>query len=345
MKIRIVCYEDPDAWILGKFAVKLHEQLIALGADSSLVRAPDDSADVNHHIAYVDYEGGDSGLNSLMVTHVDSVGKVRMLRRQLETADLAVCMSAETVADLRGAGLPREKICYVNPGHDGVIAPRRLRVGITTRLYEDGRKKESAFENVLAKIPSDDFHFIIMGAGWGGVVEEMRRHGFSVDLYPAFDLKTYREQIPTLDFYVYFGRDEGSMGFVDAVTAGVATIVTPQGFHLDVEDGITHPIDNVDDLATVLSKIAEHRRQRASRVADWSWRRYAEKHLELWRYLAGTGPNPTTPAVSRGAQDGLASLVQTPRGQTLGRRLRFLQRLVLTSIQRRLMNSPESNGQ
>jgi len=273
------------------------------------------------------------------------VGKVRMLRRQLETADLAICMSADSAADLRSAGLPREKICYVNPAHDGVIVPRRLRVGITTRLYEDGRKKEDAFERVLEKIPRDDFHFSIMGAGWGGVVEEMRRRDFSVNLYPAFDLKTYRELIPTLDFFVYFGHDEGSMGFVDAVAAGVATIVTPQGFHLDVEDGITHPIDNVDELATVLTKIAEHRRRRASRVADWSWRRYAEKHLELWQHLSHDRSVPTRLAEPKHANDGLASLASADHRRPLARRVRFFSRIVSTSILRRLMKSPESSGE
>jgi hypothetical protein len=309
------------------------------------VRSPDDHADVNHHIAYVNYEGGNRGLNTLMVTHVDSVGKVRMLRRQLETADLAICMSANTAADLRGAGLPREKICFVNPGHDGVIVPRRLRVGITTRLYEDGRKKEQAFERALSKIPRDDFHFIIMGAGWESVVEEMQRLDFSVELYPEFDLENYRKLIPTLDFFVYFGHDEGSMGYVDAIAAGVATIVTPQGFHLDIEDGITHTIDNVDQLATVMTEIREHRRERALRVSDWTWRRYAEKHLGLWQYLSGKDLTTTTSAVSEGAQDGLASLQQTLPANTLSGRLRFLHRLVLTSIQRRLMKLPESNGE
>ncbi len=73
--------------------------------------------------------------------------------------------------------------------------------------------------------------------------------------------------MPTLDYYVYFGHDEGSMGFVDAIAAGVETIVTPQGYHLDVEDGITHPIDTLDDLALTLRRIVEDRRRRVARVS------------------------------------------------------------------------------
>ena len=346
MKIRIVCYEDPDKWILGKFAIKLQEHLTALGVENSLGKTPDADADVNHHIAYVSYQDWDTGLNSLMVTHVDSVGKVRLLRRQLKTADLAICMSAQTAADLRGAILPPDKICYVHPAHDGLIAPRRLRVGITTRLYEDGRKNEASFEDMLDHIPKDDLHFVIMGAGWEAVVGQMRRRDFSVDLFSSFDLTRYQKLIPGMAFFVYFGHDEGSMGFLDAVAAGVATIVTPQGYHLDVEGGITHQIDDLDDLAATLTAIVERRRLRAAAVATWSWRRYAEKHLELWERLAGN--DPITPAGTRSAasgewRDGLASLETRPDNRLLDR-VRFLSKTLRTSVHRRLRTPTGSDA-
>ena len=346
MKIRIVCYEDPDRWILGKFARRLQEHLTALGVENSIGKTPDADADVNHHIAYVSYKDSDTGLNSLMVTHVDSVGKVRLLRRQLKTADLAICMSAQTAADLRGAMLPTDKICYVHPAHDGLIVPRRLRVGITTRLYEDGRKNEAAFEDMLDRIPKDDLHFVIMGAGWEAVVDRMRQRGFSVDLHSSFDLTRYQKLIPELDFFVYFGHDEGSMGFLDAIAAGVATIVTPQGYHLDVEGGITHHINDLEDLAATLTAIVEHRRLRADAVAGWSWQRYAEKHLELWQHLAGhalTTPAGTRSAVSGGSRDGLTSLETRPDRRLLDR-VRFVSRILRTSIHRRLRTPTGSDA-
>ncbi len=335
MKVRIVCYEDPEAWILGKFATRMCEQLKEIGVDASLGRTVDEHSDVNHHICYLSYEGWQKGLNSLMVTHVDSVGWVRLLRRQLETADLGVCMSAQTATELIGAGLPANRICYVNPGHDGVIAPRRLRVGSTTRLYEDGRKNEDAFTGILDRLPKDDLHFVIMGAGWEKVVERMAGSGFSVDLHSTFDLQRYRELIPELDYFVYFGNDEGSMGFVDAVAAGVATIVTPQGFHLDVAEGITHAIDTLDDLASTLATIVAKRQRRIARVSEWSWRRYAEKHLDLWQHLSGHDPVRRAGSGAGPGSDGLASLQKRRGGGLLGR-ARFLTKIVRTSIQRRL---------
>lgn len=338
MKVQIISYEDPNTWILGKFARKMSEYLGELKVDVTLARKPDPDADVNHHICYVNYEGFSDGINTLMVTHVDSVGKLRLLKHQLDTADLAVCMSAHTMQNLQGAGLPGNKICYVNPAHDGVLSPRRLRIGIMTRLYDDGRKNEAAFEAMLDRLPGKDLHFIIMGAGWNSVVDRMCDLGLSVELHPAFDLERYWELMPTLDYYVYFGHDEGSMGFVDAIASGVETIVTPQGYHLDVEDGITHPIDTLDDLALTLRKIVENRRRRVARVSGWSWRNYAEKHLEMWMHIAGHGPYrklAAEKAIPGSSRDGIASLQQR-RHTGLQHQARYLLKIVKTSIQRRM---------
>lgn len=338
MKVQIVSYEDPDKWILGKFARKMSEHLCDLEVDAILGREPNSDTDVNHHICYVNYDGFSAGINTLMVTHVDSFGGLRLLKNQLESADLAVCMSSHTMRNLRGSGLPWNKICYVNPAHDGVLTPRRLRVGIMTRLYEDGRKNEGAFAAMLDHLPNEDLHFIIMGDGWQTVVNRMRGLGISVEHYPSFDLERYWELMPGLDYYVYFGHDEGSMGFIDAIAAGVATIVTPQGYHLDVENGIDHSIENLNDLAETLTTIVEDRRLRVANVAEWSWRRYAEKHLELWMYLTGYAPKRGSPAdkiTARPSQDGVASL-QLAQRIGLKYRAEYLFKLMRTSIQRRL---------
>ena len=41
MRIRIVCYEDVNAWILGKFALKLCENLNAQGVNADISNKPD----------------------------------------------------------------------------------------------------------------------------------------------------------------------------------------------------------------------------------------------------------------------------------------------------------------
>ncbi|MDA8245010.1 MAG: hypothetical protein M0025_12935 [Elusimicrobia bacterium] len=305
MKVAVVCYEDPELWIFGKFAKKLIAEVSKAGVDCALVREPDPSADVNHHISYINYRGG-AGVDTLMITHVDTLHKFQMLKGQLETARMGICMSRETQRKLVSAGLPHDRLCYVNPAQDGVIKPRPLVLGITSKVHADGRKGEDAVAAFCAKASPADFRFVIMGAGWEPTIEKMRALGFAVDYYAAFDYGKYVEIVPTFDYYLYISHDEGSMGFVDALSAGVKTVVTPQGYHLDAPGGITHPVNDGADLERTLLAIAAERRARVDSVAGWTWGNYARKHIDLWRSLLEGPSAPRLPGEPY--PDGVASV-------------------------------------
>lgn len=324
MRVRLVCYEDTGSWILGKFALKLQEELRLLSVDADIAPTPDPVADVNHHIIYLDFKGAPSRLDTTMVTHIDADWKFRMLKGQAEHVAAAVCMSADTVRSLSAAGIPAGKLCYINPAHDGSIKPKAILIGITTRVYPDGRKRERLLLQLAQTIDPALFAFAIMGEGWEEIVAALRARGFSVDYRPAFDLEGYRVLIPELDYYLYLGMDEGSMGFVDALAAGIPTIATPQGYHLDPVGGLTHPFESAAELEGVFREIAEGRRMRIDSVARWTWRDYAVKHRDLWDFLlTGAGP----PRLHY--RDGVASLgmgeqVASGMGQRLTARCRFI---------------------
>ena len=142
MKVHIVCYEDVHGWILGKFALKLQEHLRPLGVAASISKQPDPRADINHHIIYYDYDGRKTTTDTVMVTHIDTDWKRERLGQQLVNAAMGICMSAETVDNLTAAGLPREKLCFVNPGHDGEMRARRTIIGITSKVQPSGCKRE-----------------------------------------------------------------------------------------------------------------------------------------------------------------------------------------------------------
>ena len=139
----------------------------------------------------------------------------------------------------------------------------------------------------------DAFHFEIIGAGWEGVIPLLESAGATVQSYPgtndgAADYKLNLERVPNFDYYLYLGFDEGSMGFLDALAAGVPTIVTPQGFHLDVNNGIAHAFSDAAELGVILEQIASERQDRINSVAGLSWNEYARQHALVWRaILAG----------------------------------------------------------
>ncbi len=285
MKVRIVCYEDVDTWILGKFAKKLNEELTKLGVDSDIAKVPNGNADINHHIIYFSYDCHKNSIDTLMITHIDSPFKLKILKKQLESAKLGVCMSLDTMQKLIDSGIPKEKLYYINPAHDEVINPRKIVIGILSKVHEDGRKQENILLRLCKKINPDDFSFKVMGSGWNEIVNKLKRMGFKVDYFENFNYDRYVELVPTLDYFFYFSFDEGSMAFMDALSAGVPTIVTPQGYHLDAIGGISYPVRTFDDIVKTFNDISNKRKVLVDSVSKWTWKNYAKEHILLWDQL------------------------------------------------------------
>jgi hypothetical protein len=311
MKIHIVCYEDLDDWILGKIARRLRDELQALGMTVGVGKVPDPSADINHHVIYWGYVDRKSTIETVMVTHIDIRGELDKVRRQLldSGVEMGICMSFEAVHRLAHFGVPRQKLCFVSPAHDGVIKPRKTLVGLTTRIYPDGCKREHLLRELAERISPNEFRFAIMGAGWEAIVRELRSSGFEVDYSDRFDFETYCRLIPSLDYYLYLGQDEGSIGFLDALAAGVPTIVTAQGFHLDVPGGITHAFESLHDLERIFLEIAAEKRARSQAVSSLTWRENARKHALVWEYLLATKAGKPIPEALKGELSELAVVV------------------------------------
>lgn len=285
--VRMVCPDD--SWILGKFADRMQAELEKKGICAEIGKEINPLADINHHIAFHMYEPVKDYRDTLMITHVDSLNKLERLKHQLTVARLGICMSKETMDNLVINGIPREKVCFVNPAQDGIIKPKKFVLGITHRNYDlvDNRKRMSALLDVCKQIDSEYFCFKIMGAGWEVIVNEMKELGFEVEYFSEFHYDSYLKLIQSLDYYLFFGFDEGSMGFLDALAAGVETIVTPQGYHLDVKEGITYPCRIMQDFIDVLLEIQSKKKRRVQSVENLNWKNYTNKHLEIWNYLLG----------------------------------------------------------
>ncbi len=282
MKINLVCNEPK--WIFHKFAVRMQENMEKAGIDVTVSDRSSEDADINHHIQFATYETYPN--DTLMITHIDCGLLFERLREQLKTAKLGICMSKETMDNLVRWGIDRQKLCYINPAHDGVIRPRKKVIGITHKTHEyDMRKRISALYEMLEGIDPGYFKFSIMGAGWTNVIKRLNEMGFETDYYPDFDMDTYISLMPTFDYYLFFGFDEGSMGYLDALAAGVKTIVTPQGFHLDNDCPIDYPCRTVKDFHDAFMDIQKDVERRTASVGDWTWENYTKKHIAIWEYI------------------------------------------------------------
>lgn len=283
IKINIVCQEQ--AWIYKKFADKLAEYLSDDSLEIMVSSESRKDVDINHHIPCLKYIPHPN--DTLMITHIDDYKKVLILKKQLECAQMGICMSKETVDKLVGYGIPRKKLCYINPAQDNIISPQKYKIGITHRCYDqyDLRKRTEAILEIVEDIDSQYFHFMIMGSGWDEIVQKLQNMGFEVTYYNDFIYEKYVNLMNEIDYYLFIGMDEGSMGYLDALAAGAGTIVTPQGFHLDVDCEIDYPCITVKQFRNAFLDLQNKRKRKVEAIKEWTWSSYANKHLEIWDYI------------------------------------------------------------
>ncbi len=294
-KLKICIVSRNDDWILGKFTRKLQEELCRLGQEAYISSEEDPEADINH---YVHFEflsriyGNGTTVRTTMITHSDCLFHKERIKYHAQNGVTGICMSSYTLNMLSICGIPRDKLCYVNPAHDGDIKPRKIVIGITYRCHSDYdlRKRDDLILQVCKQLDACFFKLRIMGDGWDETVSQLEKMGFEVDYYPDFDREIYKELMPSLDYWFFSGFDEGGMGYLDALAAGVKTIVTPQGFHLDAKGGLTYPCSTIEDFTNVLKQIQEEKRKITEAVKGWTWENYAKKHLEIWQYLTRSKP-------------------------------------------------------
>ena len=292
LRVHVVLDDDNGAWIIDKIAKRLVEHAPAFGIDATLSNKPRDDVDLNHWMSYAFANVAHATPTTMFITHLDDPYKVSLVRGELSSGvAVGICMSSYAVEELVGRGIPRESLAYVLPAHDSSVTPRRIVIGLTTRLYPDGRKREAMIVELARRMRLDAFRFDIYGQGWEKVVPRIVEAGAEVRYFDDTGdyVSNYRrivEAIPSFDYYLYLGWDEGSLGTLDALSAGVKTIVTPQGFHVDLPHGITHAVRDIEDLHAVFREIAEDRKARISSVSGLTWAEHTREHAVIWRAVA-----------------------------------------------------------
>lgn len=291
LRVRIVLSPDNGSWIIEKMANRLAAMTEKFGCVADVASAPDSNADLNHWMSYAFANVAHATPTSMLITHLDDPYKVALVRGELSGGvGVGICLSSHSRDMLIGEGIAPQSLAFVVPGHDFAPTPRRIVIGLTTRLYPDGRKREAMLVRLARAMRLDAFRFEIFGQGWADFIPQLDAAGAEIFYRPGSDdyVADYREMIDHLvrfDYYLYLGRDEGSLGTLDALAAGVKTIITPQGFHVDLPHGITHAVWDDKELLDVFRTIARERQQRLDAVAIFTWDHYARAHALIWRAI------------------------------------------------------------
>lgn len=335
MKINLLLNPANRSWIIQKIAENLAKELVALGVQTNIGESVDDTADLVHHMSWAFANTTTKQPSTMFITHLDDVYKLNQVRSTLaEKVNVGICMSSDTMTQLLGQGCAASSLYFISPAHDGRIQPRRIVVGITSRVYPDGRKREALLREVAGRMDLSPFVFRIFGLGWEPTISALEAAGAEVEYFGETsdfreDYQVLQAAIPHFDYYLYLGMDEGSLGTLDALAAGVATIVTPQGFHLDVPGGITHSVVTGEDLQRVLTEIALARQARVTAVSTLTWSVYASKHLALWTSMLLGQPTPEL-ATNTSPADGDAEAARAYRQKQAFANALSLRRLLST---------------
>ena len=301
MKINLLLNPANRGWVIQKIAEHIADELGPLGVQGTITDTPDASADIVHHMSWAFANIRTPQPSTMFITHLDDVFKLNQVRATLAAeVRVGICMSSDTMRQLAAHGCPAGSLYYVSPAHDGLVHPRRIVIGVTSRVYADGRKREALLQEVARRMDLSPFEFRIFGLGWEPTNAVLEAAGAKVTYFGETDdfrkdYETLQATVPTFDHYLYLGMDEGSLGTLDALAAGVSTIVTPQGFHLDLPEGITHPVVTADDLARAFEGIAAPVRARTAAVAGLTWAEHTLRHLAVWRALAEGRELPPLP--------------------------------------------------
>lgn len=272
--IHIVNYEKGMGLngILSKFANKLYQEVCKDKTVSvSIGDQPRDDVDIQHHVNYLQYKPNNTK-NTLMVTHIFKGYKYDAIKEALKTADVGICMSHETQAQLNGLG----KLETVLPAHDGLTRRHQI-VAILTNVYPDGCKREEMFTALAKTLDNDQWAFRIMGSGWSDILVPLVATGLNVDYFADFNYETHKQILDSSDYCLYFGKDEGSMAILDAKNAGLKLIAPNTGFHKEI--GIDYTFDSQNQLNNIFKKL------NPNPVKDWTWSKYAQEHLKIWKRL------------------------------------------------------------
>lgn len=297
MRVRVILSPQNARGIIGKMAKKLTSEVARAGADATLAAEPDADADINHWMSYA-FVGNRAGrASTVAITHIDDPYKALQVKNMLETrVDLGVCMSRDMMRALISWGVPVDRLLYILPALDRQPDPARIRIATATMIYADGRKRENLLVRLAAEFDLSPFHFEIAGVGWDAVIPKLREAGASVnwnvpvnwnapDAVYDSEHRAILDAMRSCEYYLYLGMDEGSMGTLDALALGLKTIITPQGFHLDLQGGITEPVETYEQFAEAMQRLAGERARRLASVANWTWEEYARDHLLVWNAL------------------------------------------------------------
>lgn len=287
---------DPGnaGWILEKIALRLKEQFEMNGSRVQILDSPIGTSDVvfwlyfgHRGILSLNLDTYSTLLKSTLVTHVDDSAKVNRIRNLSQVGVDLVFMSAAhslEISSMIGSPIPFFNILL---GTDLVENNRKMKIGIFSKCFPDGRKNEEWLVRLAKKVDLQDCEFVIIGTGWERIRKVLEGSGALVKLYdgnqyPYPDYSEFPAFYKLLDLYLYTGFDEGAMGSLDAYVLGVKLLISRQGFHKEFQTDANSQFSNYQEFEEKFIQNLEEYRVAQKNLQKWTWESCATSLMAHW---------------------------------------------------------------
>lgn len=188
---------------------------------------------------------------------------------------------------LVGQGIPEGHITVIYHGNDGFVPkkervidiPGKILVGISGRIYANGRKREWLPVELSWHANLDRFAFIFLGRGWENIVTGLAHQGISARHLKDVPYEKYPDVFASLDAYLCTAYAEGGpIGAIQAMGCGVPVISPNYGFAHDF--GALY-YKTVGELAQIFNKFEP----RLGDPIRTSWQDWVARQWELFERL------------------------------------------------------------
>jgi len=304
--IQMIANPGKAGWVFGKIAIRLQEVLENRGLKVQIVGAPEGSSDVVFWLYFRSPGILDSGmskystrLKSTFVTHVDDSAKLNQVKKLKEARTDLVFMSPSHSIEIASMLALDNPFFSVLLGTDLVELDRKMRIGLFSNRYVDGRKNEKWLASLAEEESLKDCEFIFIGTGWGKIGKKLEAAGAHVELYddirrPIPPYSEFPSFYKSLDLYIYLGFDEGAMGSIDAYVLGIKLLISRQGYHKEFAiDDASFFSDYHEFKEKFLQNLEGHRKHQQS-IKKWSWSNCADNLLNHWESELQSQSNFTT---------------------------------------------------
>jgi glycosyltransferase involved in cell wall biosynthesis len=273
--------------ILTRISEHLVQNLTSLVDTVTLSRVPGPGYDLIHQIYYRTAIPLKSTNSTVMVTHIDTRLKLKLVQWQIKRGLKMIYMSEHTASMVHDLQTPADRNYAVAvPPPAQPNARRKLVIGFFTNIYPDGRKRESELISALKEVDTSWVHIVLMGEGMDRLCSDLETLPVTFEHSPHFDVDKYLEMLGKIDLLVYTGRDDGAISILDAVNAGIPVIVPNTGFNLMLHNPLVTLVCDSHEMARALNQFLAPKQMLASCLPNEDFKSYARVHINFWAEIA-----------------------------------------------------------